>query len=65
FSKEFKPRFWWTEEEEIRACERKALSAVSPGDILIPPVECKSLWRQFQGETEYTVKKAIAAQFEI
>lgn len=35
---------------------------VSPGDILISPVQCKSLWRQFQGETEYTITQAIAAQ---
>ncbi|OIV91903.1 hypothetical protein TanjilG_17895 [Lupinus angustifolius] len=35
---------------------------VSPKDILITPVQCKSLWRQFQGETEYTVTQAISAQ---
>ncbi|XP_061366903.1 protein ROOT HAIR DEFECTIVE 3 homolog 2 [Gastrolobium bilobum] len=35
---------------------------VSPEDILITPVQCKSLWRQFQGETEYTVTQAISAQ---
>ncbi|XP_045804709.1 protein ROOT HAIR DEFECTIVE 3 homolog 2 isoform X2 [Trifolium pratense] len=35
---------------------------VSPEDILISPVQCKSLWRQFQGETEYTITQAIAAQ---
>ncbi|KMT05555.1 hypothetical protein BVRB_7g176770 [Beta vulgaris subsp. vulgaris] len=29
---------------------------------LINPVQCKSLWRQFQMETEYTVTQAIAAQ---
>ncbi|KAE9594819.1 hypothetical protein Lal_00013300 [Lupinus albus] len=35
---------------------------VSPQDILITPMQCKSLWRQFQGETEYTVTQAISAQ---
>ncbi|KAK7246108.1 hypothetical protein RIF29_40967 [Crotalaria pallida] len=35
---------------------------VSPQDVLITPVQCKSLWRQFQGETEYTVTQAISAQ---
>ncbi|KAF5736246.1 protein ROOT HAIR DEFECTIVE 3 2 [Tripterygium wilfordii] len=35
---------------------------VSPKDTLITPVQCKSLWRQFQTETEYTVTQAIAAQ---
>ncbi|TKY72348.1 ROOT HAIR DEFECTIVE 3-like 2 [Spatholobus suberectus] len=35
---------------------------VSPEDVLIPPVQCKALWRQFQGETEYTVTQAISAQ---
>ncbi|OAY66286.1 Protein ROOT HAIR DEFECTIVE 3, partial [Ananas comosus] len=29
---------------------------------LITPVQCKSLWRQFKAETEYTVTQAIAAQ---
>nr|GEW29119.1 protein root hair defective 3-like [Tanacetum cinerariifolium] len=29
---------------------------------LITPVQCKSLWSQFQRETEYTVTQAIAAQ---
>ncbi|XP_016497005.1 protein ROOT HAIR DEFECTIVE 3 homolog 1-like isoform X2 [Nicotiana tabacum] len=29
---------------------------------LITPVQCKSLWRQFKSETEYTVTQAIAAQ---
>ncbi|RYR63106.1 hypothetical protein Ahy_A04g020901 isoform B [Arachis hypogaea] len=35
---------------------------VHPKDTLITPVQCKSLWRQFQGETEYTVTQAISAQ---
>ncbi|KAI4329155.1 hypothetical protein L6164_021448 [Bauhinia variegata] len=29
---------------------------------LITPVQCKSLWRQFQTETEYSVTQAISAQ---
>ncbi|WOK99173.1 protein ROOT HAIR DEFECTIVE 3 [Canna indica] len=29
---------------------------------LITPVQCKSLWRQFNVETEYTVTQAISAQ---
>ncbi|RDY08984.1 Protein ROOT HAIR DEFECTIVE 3-like 2, partial [Mucuna pruriens] len=35
---------------------------VPPEDMLITPVQCKALWRQFQGETEYTVTQAISAQ---
>lgn len=35
---------------------------VSPKKTLITPVQCKSLWRQFKSETEYTVSQAIAAQ---
>ncbi|KAL4308943.1 hypothetical protein GQ457_01G040940 [Hibiscus cannabinus] len=35
---------------------------VSPKDTLITPVQCKSLWRQFKAETEYTVTQAISAQ---
>lgn len=31
-------------------------------DTLITPVQCKSLWRQFKTETEYTVTQAISAQ---
>ncbi|XP_041000228.1 protein ROOT HAIR DEFECTIVE 3-like [Juglans microcarpa x Juglans regia] len=35
---------------------------VSPAKTLITPVQCKSLWRQFKAETEYSVSQAIAAQ---
>uniref|UniRef100_A0A7N2R4B8 GB1/RHD3-type G domain-containing protein n=1 Tax=Quercus lobata TaxID=97700 RepID=A0A7N2R4B8_QUELO len=35
---------------------------VSPKKTLITPVQCKSLWRQFKSDTEYTVSQAIAAQ---
>ncbi|XP_020274444.1 protein ROOT HAIR DEFECTIVE 3 homolog 2-like isoform X2 [Asparagus officinalis] len=35
---------------------------VSPKDVLIPPVQCKSIWRQFNAETEYTIAQAISAQ---
>ncbi|KAI5332202.1 hypothetical protein L3X38_022331 [Prunus dulcis] len=35
---------------------------VSSKDTLITPVQCKSLWRQFKAETEYSVTQAIAAQ---
>ncbi|BAT87659.1 Protein ROOT HAIR DEFECTIVE 3-like protein [Vigna angularis] len=35
---------------------------VSPEDVLITPMQCKALWRQFLGETEYTVTQAISAQ---
>ncbi|XP_022715425.1 protein ROOT HAIR DEFECTIVE 3 homolog 2-like isoform X2 [Durio zibethinus] len=35
---------------------------VSPKNTLITPVQCKSLWRRFKAETEYTVTQAISAQ---
>ncbi|CAL9056582.1 protein ROOT HAIR DEFECTIVE 3-like [Musa acuminata AAA Group] len=35
---------------------------VSPSNTLITPVQCKSLWRQFKTETEYSVTQAISAQ---
>ncbi|KAK9923614.1 hypothetical protein M0R45_032022 [Rubus argutus] len=35
---------------------------VSSSKTLITPVQCKSLWRQFKAETEYSVSQAIAAQ---
>ncbi|KAA3479113.1 protein ROOT HAIR DEFECTIVE 3-like protein 2-like [Gossypium australe] len=35
---------------------------VPPENTLITPVQCKSLWRQFKSETEYTVTQAISAQ---
>ncbi|XP_047326317.1 protein ROOT HAIR DEFECTIVE 3 homolog 1-like [Impatiens glandulifera] len=35
---------------------------VSSSKTLITPVQCKSIWRQFKIETEYTVSQAIAAQ---
>ncbi|KAL8043355.1 hypothetical protein ABFX02_09G114700 [Erythranthe guttata] len=35
---------------------------VPSSKTLLTPVQCKSLWRQFKTETEYTVGQAIAAQ---
>ncbi|GLT74582.1 hypothetical protein SLA2020_463700 [Shorea laevis] len=35
---------------------------VPPSKTLITPVQCKSLWRQFKAETEYSVTQAISAQ---
>ncbi|KAL2516350.1 Protein ROOT HAIR DEFECTIVE 3 [Forsythia ovata] len=35
---------------------------VPASKTLITPIKCKSLWRQFKAETEYTVTQAIAAQ---
>ncbi|TQD91247.1 hypothetical protein C1H46_023173 [Malus baccata] len=35
---------------------------VSSKDTLITPVQCKSMWRQFKAETEYSVTQAISAQ---
>ncbi|CAA6667202.1 unnamed protein product [Spirodela intermedia] len=34
---------------------------VSPRNVLISPVQCKSIWRQFKVETAYTVSQAISA----
>ncbi|KAK9282342.1 hypothetical protein L1049_005258 [Liquidambar formosana] len=35
---------------------------VPASKTLITPVQCKSLWRQFKAETEYSVTQAISAQ---
>ncbi|KAJ0981662.1 hypothetical protein J5N97_009917 [Dioscorea zingiberensis] len=35
---------------------------IPPRNTLITPVQCKSLWRQFKTETEYSVTQAISAQ---
>ncbi|KZV51416.1 hypothetical protein F511_20580 [Dorcoceras hygrometricum] len=35
---------------------------VPSSKTLLTPVQCKSLWRQFTNETEYTVTQAFAAQ---
>nr|XP_017246024.1 PREDICTED: protein ROOT HAIR DEFECTIVE 3 homolog 2 isoform X2 [Daucus carota subsp. sativus] len=35
---------------------------VPPEETLITPVQCKSLWRQFRMETEYTITQALSAQ---
>ncbi|KAL3532482.1 hypothetical protein ACH5RR_006003 [Cinchona calisaya] len=37
---------------------------VPPTKALITPVWCKSLWRQFKTETEYTVTQALGAQYD-
>ncbi|XP_039159334.1 protein ROOT HAIR DEFECTIVE 3-like [Eucalyptus grandis] len=36
--------------------------AIPPSETLIAPYQCKSLWRQFEAETAYTITKAISAQ---
>ncbi|KAJ8774159.1 hypothetical protein K2173_009590 [Erythroxylum novogranatense] len=35
---------------------------ISQSKTLITPVQCKSLWRQFKSETEYSVTQAVSAQ---
>ncbi|KAJ7951632.1 Protein ROOT HAIR DEFECTIVE 3-like [Quillaja saponaria] len=35
---------------------------VPSSKTMITPVQCKSLWRQFKAETEYSVSQAISAQ---
>ncbi|XP_072992138.1 protein ROOT HAIR DEFECTIVE 3 homolog 2-like isoform X2 [Typha latifolia] len=35
---------------------------VPPKNTLITPVQCKSIWRQFKTETDYTVAQAISTQ---
>ncbi|KAL6841646.1 hypothetical protein ACP4OV_028585 [Aristida adscensionis] len=35
---------------------------LSPKDTLITPVQCKSIWRQFNAEIEYAVAQAISMQ---
>lgn len=39
-----------------------AWDEVKLNDMMISPVQCKSIWRQFIAETEYTVTQAISAQ---
>nr|ADN34108.1 protein SEY1 [Cucumis melo subsp. melo] len=54
-----------TKDRSIVATDPLASSSwekVSPSQTLISPVQCKSIWRQFKTETEYTVSQAIAAQ---
>ncbi|KAK8350647.1 hypothetical protein V6Z12_A06G222400 [Gossypium hirsutum] len=35
---------------------------IPPSKTMITPVQCKTLWRQFMTETEYSVTQAISAQ---
>jgi hypothetical protein len=35
---------------------------VSPADTLLTPGQCRSLWRHFKAETEYTISQALSAQ---
>ncbi|XP_042468131.1 protein ROOT HAIR DEFECTIVE 3-like isoform X2 [Zingiber officinale] len=49
----------------IQRIDRLASSSweeIPPSKTLISPVQCKSLWRQFKTETEYTITQAISAQ---
>ncbi|XP_004510375.1 protein ROOT HAIR DEFECTIVE 3 [Cicer arietinum] len=52
-------------DRSITAVDRLASSSwekVPSTKTLITPVQCKSLWRQFKMETEYSVSQAISAQ---
>ncbi|TKY48258.1 ROOT HAIR DEFECTIVE 3-like 1 [Spatholobus suberectus] len=52
-------------DKSITAVEPLASSTwaqIPPSKTLITPVQCKSLWRQFKMETEYSVSQAISAQ---
>ncbi|KAL1829274.1 hypothetical protein ACET3Z_007686 [Daucus carota] len=46
----------------LNALASSTWQEIPASKTLITPVQCKSLWRQFQTETEYTVTQAIAAQ---
>lgn len=35
---------------------------VAPEDTMLTPAQCRSLWRQFRAETEYTISQALSAQ---
>ncbi|XP_039159053.1 protein ROOT HAIR DEFECTIVE 3-like [Eucalyptus grandis] len=35
---------------------------IPPSETLIAPYQCKSLWRQFEAETAYTITRAISAK---
>lgn len=35
---------------------------VAPEDTMLSPAQCRSLWRQFKAETEYTISQALSAQ---
>ena len=54
-------------EGSIRGSPSTALASSSwPGvaleDTMLTPAQCRSLWRQFRAETEYTISQALAAQ---
>ncbi|KAF2551585.1 hypothetical protein F2Q68_00035773, partial [Brassica cretica] len=51
----------WEKSNRIYQCLVLCMQ-VPPKDVLLSPVQCKSLWRQFKSETEYTVTQAISAQ---
>jgi len=35
---------------------------IAPENTLLTPAQCRSLWRQFRAETEYTISQALSAQ---
>jgi hypothetical protein len=40
----------------------KQLKQVHAKHTLITPAQCKSLWKQFKSETEFTITQAVTAQ---
>ncbi|XP_027339093.1 protein ROOT HAIR DEFECTIVE 3 homolog 2 isoform X2 [Abrus precatorius] len=49
-------------EASVDALASSTWEEVAPETVIISPVQCKALWRQFRGETEYTITQAISAQ---
>jgi hypothetical protein len=37
-------------------------AGIAPEDTMLTPAQCRSLWRQFRAETEYTISQALSAQ---
>ncbi|KAG0557068.1 hypothetical protein KC19_11G100400 [Ceratodon purpureus] len=51
-----------TQSSALHALSLSTWPGVAANDTLISPVQCKSIWRQFTAETEYTISQAMAAQ---
>lgn len=37
-------------------------AGIAPEDTMLTPSQCRSIWRQFRAETEYTISQALSAQ---
>lgn len=51
-----------SDEDSTNPLASSTWPGIAPEDTMLTPAQCRSLWRQFRAETEYTISQALSAQ---